>query len=377
VSRFGRIKCNSKERKSMKQKLLQAMFAVLLIANANAQVNSGSNGSDGAFNPTANIVINMADHPNGIYQYSSVNIPNGVTVTFIPNANNSPVTWLVQNGVTINGAVNVSGQNANGATGGTGGPGGWNGGIYAGQGQATSGQGPGGGVAGSNNVGGQYNYGNQFLIPLLGGSGGAGSTGGGGGGGGGGGAILIAASNSISIAGSIVAYGGGGNSNGGNGSGGAIRLIASQITGSGIVYVIGASNGRIRFDTFDNEFSGGVQGQFTSGSQFVTIPTAGQIPQLTVASVGGVPVSASPTGVLSTPDAVISAQQSNPMPVVVNCTNLPLGSSITVTIVPISGSSVSAVGSNNTGTLASSTATISITIPRGGGLIYATATTGN
>ena len=39
-----------------------------------AQVNSGSNGSDGAFNPTTNIVINMADHPTGIYQYTSVNI---------------------------------------------------------------------------------------------------------------------------------------------------------------------------------------------------------------------------------------------------------------------------------------------------------------
>ncbi len=30
----------------MKQKILQAMFAVSLIANANAQVNTGSNGSD-------------------------------------------------------------------------------------------------------------------------------------------------------------------------------------------------------------------------------------------------------------------------------------------------------------------------------------------
>jgi hypothetical protein len=43
----------------------------------------------------------------------------------------------------------------------------------------------------------------------------------------------------------------------------------------------------------------------------------------------------------------------------------------------MSGSSVSAVGHNNTGTLASSSATISISIPRGGGLIYATAATGN
>jgi hypothetical protein len=43
----------------------------------------------------------------------------------------------------------------------------------------------------------------------------------------------------------------------------------------------------------------------------------------------------------------------------------------------MTGSSVSAVGNNNAGTLASSTATISINIPRGGGLIYATAAMGN
>jgi hypothetical protein len=43
---------------------------------------------------------------------------------------------------------------------------------------------------------------------------------------------------------------------------------------------------------------------------------------------------------------------------------------------PVNGSPVSAVG-YNAGTLASSTATVSLNMPRGGGLIYATAATGN
>jgi hypothetical protein len=391
---FDRIECsNSKERKSMKLKLLQTMFAVLLCASANAQVNSGSNGSDGALdfsgiNYTTNIVINMADHPTGIYQYTYVSIPNNVTVSFIPNANNTPATWLVQNGVTISGSVNVAGQGVfAGVTtqGGLGGPGGYRGGnAKSGNSPATEGQGPGGGAASAVNDtwagSGTYNYGNIFLVPLLGGSGGGGGSAfsnNQGGAGGGGGAILIAASGLISVNGNINANGGAGGNFAGTGSGGAIRLVASQISGNGSVYANGGGAGRIRFDTYDNEFSGGVSGQFTSGSQFVIIPTVGQIPQLTVSSVGGVPVSASPTGVLSTPDAVISAQQSSPMPVVVNCANLPLGTAITVTIKPMTGSPVSAVGSNNTGTLASSTATISINIPRGGGLIYATAATGN
>jgi hypothetical protein len=386
TAQWGVIFARLDERQTMKQKVLQMMFAALVCAGAQAQINTGSTGSDGALdfssiNYTTNIVINMADHPNGIYQYTYVNIPNNVTVSFIPNANNTPVCWLVQNSVTINGSVNVSGQNIVGSQtwGGIGGPGGYHGGDAAnGSSPSTGGQGPGGGSAGGGH--GTYSYGNTFLIPLLGGSGGGGGNSGGpgsGGGGGGGGAILIAASSSITVNGSISAAGGQPGWNAGYGSGGAIRLVASQISGSGSVSVWAPYPGRIRFDTYDNEFTGGVTGQFSSGFQPIIIPSAGQIPQLTVTSVGGVPVSASPTGVLSTPDAVISAQQSSPMPVVVNCANLPLGTAITVTIKPMTGSSVSAVGSNNTGTLASSTATISISIPRGGGLIYATAATGN
>jgi hypothetical protein len=259
------------------------------------------------------------------------------------------------------------------------GPGGYRGGDgQNGNSLSTAGQGPGGGTAGGGQA--TYNYGNTFLIPLLGGSGGGGGNFGGlqaGGGGGGGGAILIAASSSVTLNGNISANGGTPGYDAGYGSGGAIRLVASQISGSGSISTGPAYPGRIRFDTYDNELTGNVSGQFSSGFQPIIIPSAGQLPQLTVTSVGGVPVSASPTGVLSTPDAVISAQQSSPMPVVVNCANLPLGTAITVTIKPMTGSSVSAVGSNNTGTLASSSATISINIPRGGGLIYATAATGN
>jgi hypothetical protein len=360
----------------MKQKVLQVMFAVLLSASANAQVNTGSNGSDGAFNPTTNIVINMADHPNGIYQYTSVNIPTNVTVTFVPNANNTPVVWLVQHGCLINGTVSVMGQDVgwNNVQGGLGGPGGYKGGDGPnGSSPAKQGQGPGGG---SVNQSGTYNYGNAFLIPLLGGSGAGGSSQYGWGGGGGGGAILIAASDSISINGYVTADGGCGNGST-CGSGGAIRLVASQIVGTGQMTSARAYQGRVRFDTYDNEFSGYVGGQFTQGFQPIIIPTAGQLPQLTITSIAGVAVSPSPTGVLSTPDAVLSAQQNNPIPVIVHCSNIPLNTQITVSVKPANGSAVSATGVNNTGTLSSSTATISITIPRGGGLIYATAATSN
>lgn len=94
----------------MKLHTLMALALWLVGANLQAQVNSGSNGSDGAFNPTTTVVIDMADHPDGIYHYTSVNIPAGVTVTFIPNANNTPVVWLVPSNCVISGMINVSGQ---------------------------------------------------------------------------------------------------------------------------------------------------------------------------------------------------------------------------------------------------------------------------
>lgn len=125
---------------------MAALAAGGFCAAARAQFNSGSDGSDGAFNPVAtNTVINMADHPTGIYNYSSVNIPSGVTVSFIPNANNSPVVWLVQSNAVISGTVNLNGQLTTNGIGGVGGPGGYRGGN--GGTSPTAGLGPGGGAA--------------------------------------------------------------------------------------------------------------------------------------------------------------------------------------------------------------------------------------
>lgn len=414
----------------MKQKLLQAMIVLLDCLGAHAQVNSGSNGSDGAFNPTTNIVINMADHPTGIYQYTSVNISNGVTVTFIPNANNTPVVWLVQTKCVIEGGVDVSATNlpygGNSNMGLFGGPGGYRGGN--GGTIATGGQGPGGGNPGDiggnasfGTAGDQYapsnaytqgvaglSYGNQFLLPLRGGSGGGGSARiWNGGGGGGAGAILIAASEEIQLTGSIMARGGDGSTGyvdyngspggiagaGGGGSGGSVRLVTAHLTGngnidvqaghprygnsSGVYNLNNAGQGRARLDVIDNNFGGTINGPMTIGFQPIILPTAGQGAQLAITSVGGVPVPASPTGGIATPDAVLSAQQNNPIPIVVHCSNIPLNTQITVSVKPANGAAVSATGLNTSGTLSSSTATVLINMPRGGGIIYATAATGN
>jgi hypothetical protein len=306
-------------------KVFLVAMVVLACASVQAQVNSGSNGSDGALDfsnltnlgYSTNVVINMADHPTGIYNYTFVNIPTNVTVSFIPNANNTPVYWLVQSNVVINGTVDASGQSPANTVGGIGGPGGWCGGSVG-----SNGEGPGGGGAGGYAAGGSYAgqgvsngayggstpgiiYGNIFLLPLAGGSGGGGGSGGfygsswSGGGGGGGGAILIASSSSIQVNGSIKSNGGNGHNSGGGGSGGGIRFVAPRFEGVGIIDARGGNSGvcnggygRIRVDTFRSAFGGAFDNPFNLGSQFVIFPNQGQGAQLTIASVDGVPVSA-------------------------------------------------------------------------------------
>lgn len=382
------------------------------------QVNSGSDGHDGALNPTSNVIIDMHDHPDGIYQYTSVSIPSGVTVSFIPNDANTPVVWLVQESCTIAGTVDVKGKTADSVVGAPGGPGGYRGGNgspsdpppdpgpglgpgggkvtpgspwYFMGGNASYGTGPSGTVFTSQHPSGEL-YGNAFLLPLIGGSGGGGSSRGWGGCGGGG-AILIAVSNSLTLSGTIQASGGGGtfhfpNSSGGGGSGGAVRLVATVLTGSGSITTSGgqafpsnccnsnvAGIGRIRLEAQSNTFVGGAGGVRSDGFAGIILLPANQNPSLTITSVGGVAVPAGAVGSGAPVDVIIPAQQSNPMTVQVACNNIPLNSDIVVEVRPLSGSIVTATGQNTTGTTASSTATISLNLPSGEGYISARTTT--
>lgn len=268
-------------------------------------IDSGSTGADGAFNPTVNTVL--AVPASGVFNFTTVNIPAGVVVTFTPNTANKPVTILASGNVTISGYLGVNGYNATpaGASGGgalgddgipgIGGPGGYSGGRggQPGNRRGGSGLGPGAGDGGGGHAtevtyiwGGHgagyaakgglnrgypsgynesYNnadgagviYGTSLLLPLVGGSGGGGGYGGtafnGSGGGGGGGAILIASSGTVTVntTGTIAANGGGGGESsgsgsgaaGGGGSGGAIRIVATAIAGNGTITAVGGGAG--------------------------------------------------------------------------------------------------------------------------------------
>jgi len=116
--------------------------------------NSGSTGADGPFSPTATTTLTLP--PSGVFNFTTVNIPSGVTVRFTKNAANTPVTILASGDVTIAGTIDVSGspggsgssQTLLAPSGGSGGPGGFSGGSGSNGIASTiggAGLGPGGG----------------------------------------------------------------------------------------------------------------------------------------------------------------------------------------------------------------------------------------
>lgn len=388
--------------------LATAAFSLLCAGPAFAQAfSSGSTGADGVFSPTTN--QNITVRAGGVYHYTSVNIPPNVTVRYFKNTDNAPVVILATGNVTIDGAIVVSGLDGNinattPALGGQGGPGGFAGGMggLAGGFNATAGQGPGGGAAalpGIQGLGGVYGAPTSFvgLTPLFGGSGGGGGgvNSAGSSGGGGGGAILIASSTRITVNGAIRSnggnrggsFGGGCQNEGGPGSGGAIRLVAPEVAGIGqnsIVQAIagvasGCTNpgspGRIRIEaSATHAFLGlsdpvpsivNAPGPVSPGGN----PALANVPTLAIASVGGAAVPTNPLANYSVPDITLAAGTPNPVPVVVNVTNTPVGSptEIKVLLLPRAGgiTTVTVPSAGHTGTFASSSATANVTLPAG------------
>lgn len=385
--------------------MLFSVAVLIQMPSVEAQVfNSGSTGADGPLAPTANMAVTLP--PDGILNYTTVTIPAGVTVTFIRNVANTPVTMLATGDVTIAGQIDANGANGEKETtagagvvrhdGALGGPGGYSGGHGGLAGAIADpignnghdGQGPGGGTGGKAGPPpvpakpGDYGAPSSYveLVPLLGGSGGGGGPGRltvvAGSGGGGGGAIVISSSTKISVSGSILANGGsvGGlcdTGAGGGGSGGAIRLVAPEVLGAGSLQAIGqrscvelAKNGRIRIESFSPGFTGSSNPPATfSTSPRSAVPL--NLPTLKMTSVGGKPVPANATGSYKSADVSLDAGTANPVPVTLTATNTPVGTRFTVKLYPQGNAASSAASAPSTGTLATSTATALVTFPDG------------
>lgn len=296
----------------------------------------------------------------------------GLRFTGSSNLPVPPVTLLVAGDVTIgpNAYITVSGQDGTGGSsaaagaGGAGGPGGFRGGDGAFQrvNQAANGGagfGPAGGAAGTGVplAAGRHGafLGVPELLPLAGGSGGGGggssSTGtncSGGGGGGGGGALLIAANGTIDLDGNIWAIAGGGTgsangacaSSGGSGSGGAVRLVANRVEGAGNIYVYGVSGsdlataGRVRIEANEMLFpANAITPASVASFDLAPGPVVNPItPAVRITSVNGAAPPSPPLGALGRIDVVL--QTGGVVPIGVETTNVPSGTTVEVTAKP-------------------------------------------
>lgn len=435
-----------------------SLFMLSLLAASVHAFDSGSTGADGALNPTVNTEIVLP--PSGILNYTTINIPAGVTVTFKKNTANTPVHLLATGDVTIAGTLDLRGGTAkptgtygDGLLGddgvpGVGGPGGFDGGrggrddaaLRAEIIRGGAGLGPGGGPGGIDGndgcsaigyykyvgVGGGYaenayqtsstnncqtpgsitligkTYGSALLRPLLGGSGGGGGRGSisypGSGGGGGGGAILIASSGKITLTGTIDTTGGDGGGvlgtgvggQGAGGSGGGIRVIATSFAGNGRLYAnggcrhesnlprrgcgndgwgskYGGSPGRIRVEAEAVTFNGTSEPAYSvdvPGPVFIA-----EAPSLRIASVAGQNVPANPTG---NADVALPGTTTGPIDVTFQTSNVPVGNTVRLRVVPAYGLPIEVLSPAISGSTASGTASVQVTLPQGPSTLQAT-----
>lgn len=361
--------------------------------------NCGSSGADGALTyPASGSPVTLTFDPadptspafgkdadgDGIYHFTSITIPTNVTVKVrAPEVGWQPLHWLSTGDITINGILDLDGENGHPAEStvyhsfAIPGPGGYPGGIGTSQHQtATNGFGPGGGAVNSGS-GTHSSYGNVYLQPLTGGSGAAGGSGSpNSGGGAGGGAILLASNSVVTIngAGSGVRARGGSNGafGGGHGAGGSIRIVAPTITGNGGISTSSPTGnsvnyGRIRFESFSDTHTGTITARevrrVTLLQDTYVAPVSGSFPKVRVTTVDGVAVAASPDGSFVVPDVTINDNGAVTLNIQAN--NVPLGTIVTVYLLSENNLTQTVNSTALAGTLASSTATATATLPQG------------
>jgi hypothetical protein len=269
-----------------------------------------SDGSDGPFHPTATQVLILNDvAPDGVFNFTTIHIPTNVTIRFQRNNTNTPVFFAATGDVTIEGTIDVSGDNYGPGPG----PGGWSGGAGSPNTAGSRGSGPAGGAggpppAGQGNAGGGAGMatigltatsrtgsnpgqgGPKVRRPIMapGQAGGGGSGGGGGGGrlfygvdisggsgGGGGGALQISTPGRFTLNGSLVANGGHGawafanafarGGPGGGGAGGHIEVFANEfvIATNATIQARGGAGGGLSTEPVPNDpffYSSGANG---------------------------------------------------------------------------------------------------------------------
>lgn len=427
VGHVSNSRSSRRSKRTVAESIMLAGLLSISASPATAQLTiPGADGSDGAFSPSGtNVVVDLSQAATGawdspspmagkgvydatkwavVFKYTSVNIPSGTTVRFLNHSKRAPVVWLVSGDVTINGTVNLSGENGKfaGTVATESGPGGFRGGIGTESSQrlGSAGFGPGGAQLNAT-VGGSYaspgdgasagaTYGNSQVLPLLGGSGGGGTAPGGGNsyasGGAGGGGLMLAATGNVTLNGVLLANGGTPVYAGGaGGSGGAFRIIANRVAGTGIIeargiggtFLAGGGNGRVRIET--PSFSNGLNIYPATIAVLPDNPpllwTSSSTPQVQVTSVTGAAVPTDPISNLGLAGADVVLTNATNVVILVQAANVATNGSVMLRIVPQSGYSISTNAAFLSGDINASVWRVQTVIPKGFCAIQARAVT--
>src|SRR5690606_17066990 len=133
---------------------------------------------------------------------------------------------------------------------------------------------------------------------------------------------------------------------GGGGSGGGIRLIATTLSGNGGITATGGRGGnwsnsntgtnggvgRIRLEADTLTRTAGTNPAFSQGLPGPLVVTG--MPRLRIASVAGIAAPAEPTGGA---DIVLPEDALDPLEVIVETTNVPLGNTVSIIVTPPTG----------------------------------------
>jgi hypothetical protein len=365
----------------MRRAVLGTLLCVFMTAPAAAQqplLYNQSTGADGALDSASNCTIWATSQScyiqvpeSGVLNFTTITIPANTYLYIRPNFKNTPVYLLAQGAVSIAGRIYLfpnwdwihHPSVATGTDYGWPGAGGFYGARLGGPGA-----GPGGGLAAAAAAGGNGKWvGPLSLVPIVGGSGGGSlSTGYGGGGGG---AIVIASATSILLSSGAQINVNGGNpgasqSYGGFGSGGAIRLVANSISvesGASLNASSGGgaeSAGVIRLEapygalTFAGSANPTASLVYSINETVIPAVRA----SLQIKSVGGYPVPANSGSRQDVADLLLPRAASDPINVVVEAAQVPVGTQVTLTVTP--GIGVTTVPGTLTGSTESSTATL-------------------
>lgn len=406
--------------------IIASMIVFGLALSASAQINVGSDGSDGDLlitsGGTQHLTIDLAEAATGswdtpspvpgkgvydpvkwavVFKWRTVTVTGGFHhIRFLNHPSGAPVVFLVQQNATFDGNASLfltgqSGAPAASAT--LPGPGGFRGGHgYMAGATGSAGFGPGGGLWGFNFYdAGSYAtrgreqsgplYGNPQILPLIGGSGGSGRNGDGSveAGGAGGGAIMIAVANTLTMSGTIDVGGGGRQGGSGAGSGGAIHLIANSFTGTGGLWAYGGNNegglGRIRIEANNYNFTGNM-----APTAYTTPPAVPPIlwaddarvnaPTLKILTVDGVAVPADPRSSLGFPMFDTGIANASPVIVRIQANNMPLNWLVSLRVVPRVAADFTTAAAFVSGDQTQSIWQVTLTVPGGLSTLQARAT---